>query len=300
MMHSGPVISERDGLRVIACRKCAFAHLDPLPTEAELSDYYRDTFWSVDKSEWLSKYKAERDYHAERFSDWLTMVENTIIGRTLLDVGSGYGFFLKAAHDRNWGAWGIEPNKAAVDYCDPDRNFVWNGTWDTAIASMDDKNSKAKVSYDCISALWLLEHLPNPCAFLAWVKAHLYSGGALLLAVPNEYSHMQSRANTIAKVKDYFVHKTHCNYFSAASLYHLLGRAGFRVVDAMATYPMETFIVEGKDYTDYAAHPGLGAECHKSIREMEMMIASETRREFYRQQARIGLGRDLIVVAVPE
>lgn len=283
--HFGPVIAARAGLTVIDCRACGWAHLDPLPAVPD--GYYESDFWQHEKAGWLARYEAERDWLDMQNGDWLGVVEEHANGRTLLDVGSGYGFFLHQAGLQGWRGFGIEPSETAATYSE--RQIfapIQRGSWE-----MFPRHS---IPIDCISALWLMEHLPNPLEFLVWCKAHLAPGGVLLLAVPQEWTSIQMAANQHAHVHDWFVHPTHINYWSAPTFYGLMGRAGFRVVDALATWPMEQFIRDGHDYTD---DEQLGAEIHAEVRKIELGWSREERIKGARLAARVVGGRDLIVIA---
>jgi 2-polyprenyl-3-methyl-5-hydroxy-6-metoxy-1,4-benzoquinol methylase len=282
--HSGSVIAQRDGLTVIDCRACGWAHLDPLPTVDDA--YYRDTFWSEKGAGWLAKYEAERDWLDMRHGDWLTLAQDHSDGkggRTLLDVGCGYGFFLQVAKRRLWGVAGIEPSQEAYQYCHNDFP-VWPSTWE----SFGDMTT----GFDCISALWLMEHLPDPRAFLVWCRAHLAPGGVLLMAVPQEWTYPQLAANTTSAVRNWWLHPTHLHYWNAATLYGLLGRAGFRVVDALASFPIENYIRTGHDYT---ADESLGDKVHAAVRAKELRLSRAERLQYQREAARESWGRDLAV-----
>lgn len=279
--HSGPILAQRAGLTVIDCRACGWAHLDPLP--AVPAGYYESEFWETKGAGWLAKYEAQRDWLDMRHGDWLSLVEeHTTAGRTLLDVGCGYGFLLQQAKVRGWGCGGIDLSQEAVTYARQQGLLVNREDWPGVGGT-----------YSCISALWLMEHLPDPLAFLGWARAHLAPGGVLLLCVPQEWTHYQYAANHVAAVHDFFVHPTHLHYWSAASFYSLLGRAGFRVVDALASYPMERFINNGRDYT---ADEAVGADCHAEVRAAELERTPAMRLAYQRSLARQAIGRDLVVV----
>lgn len=287
--HQGPIVAQRDGLRVIACAACGFAHLDPLPDPAALDRYYSSDFWATKGAGWLERYEAQRDWLAMQNGDWLTALESHVAGRFLLDVGCGYGFLLQQAKTRGWQTIGIEPS-AEANYVATERLLtVHQGTWENF-----DHPSLTPWCFNAISAMWLLEHLPDPLAFLRWCRAHLHAGGALLLAVPQEFTTLQMQADTRVKVPGYWVHETHAAYFTDGTLSNLLGRAGFRVVDRLATAAMEAYLVAGRDYT---ADEALGAACHADVRGRELGLSREVRLDAARDRARLGVGRDLVVIA---
>lgn len=292
--HVGPVLAQRAGLTVIDCRACGWAHLDPLPIVDDA--YYRDTFWSEKGAGWLARYEAERDWLDMRHGDWLSVVEEHTAGRALLDVGSGYGFLATTAFERGWSASGLEPSSEAIDYARQNAPEPAAGRMVTYRQGQWEDDARASElgcpAYDCISALWLLEHLPDPRAFLAWAKAHLAPGGVLLLAVPNEWNRLQAEANKRTKTPNWWLHPTHLHYWSAPTLYGLLGRAGFRVVDAYGTNPMEQWIIEG---TDYPGNEALGDKLHGEVRRFELGMTRPYRLYAGRAMARQAIGRDLIV-----
>lgn len=282
--HTGPTLAQRDGLTVIGCRACGFAHLAPIPPAQD--DYYRERFWAEKSQDWRRVYEAQRDYLSMRSGDWLSVIAEHAPGRALLDVGCGWGDFLAAAE--GWRGAGLELSAECADYCRLRGLSVSGCSW---------ADWHTPDVYDAITALWLLEHLPNPRAFLEWAAFYLAPGGVLALAVPNEFNAELARANATARVKDWFVAPTHTNYFTPASLGNLLGRAGFRVVDTLTTWPMETFISGGWDYT---ADEALGAKCHAEVRRHELGQTREQRLADARARARAAVGRDLFVVAVKE
>ena len=53
--HAGPIIAERDGMRVVNCHGCGYAHLTELPDQVALDKYYRSEFWATKGAGWLSR-----------------------------------------------------------------------------------------------------------------------------------------------------------------------------------------------------------------------------------------------------
>lgn len=116
--------------------------------------------------------------------------------------------------------------------------------------------------------------------------------------MPNEWNQFQHFANEEGEcIRDFWVHHTHANYFNPATLGNLLGRAGFRVVDWLATWPIEFELIQGLDYTRDDA---VGDKVHAYIREQELSMTREERLTRGRMLARQGLGRDLIVVCAKD
>ena len=283
-IHLGRVIAARENLTVINCQSCGYAHLDRFPSDAELDKFYQSDFWQKEKAGELANTIEQQDWLNAIYGDWLSLVGAYTRGRTLLDVGSGYGLFLELAHSEGWNTFGIEPNTEAADYSMGKGSLIF---------SRDEQVGNTR--FDCVSAMWLIEHLPKPLDFLKWCRMHLEPGGVLLAAVPQEWTEDQAKANGYVAKKNWYIHHTHLNYFSQTSFANLLGRAGFHIVELLASYPMETFITD--TFTNYIDFPYLGKSAHKVIEAQELDCDRERRIAEYRHRARFGHGRDLIVVA---
>jgi SAM-dependent methyltransferase len=292
MSHNGPVIGERDGLRVIDCRACGWAHLETMPSDDDLARFYESEFWQVEKAGALDRIEQQRDWWAAVYGDWLELVErHTLLGWSLLDVGCGYGHFMKSAIERDWNTWGIEPNKTARRYCSMQGLAIIGKSWE------DYFSSERGAMYSCVSALWLIEHLPNPIAFLCWAGRWVANYGILLAVVPNDFSPAQLAVNDRVRNPFYWIHHTHINYFTPQSFTTLLERAGFRIVERSTLFPVEEFLSAGQDYT---VDPVLGASLYDGVTEHDLAMSRAERLALYQGMAKEGRGRELVYVAVKE
>ena len=111
MIHTGPVLGTRDDLTVVDCKACGFAHLDPLPAESALADYYKSDFWQKDKPGAYERLLQQAEWWQAMYGDWLALADPYVPARALLDVGPGYGGFLQAAQTAGYQRIiGIEPS----------------------------------------------------------------------------------------------------------------------------------------------------------------------------------------------
>ena len=275
--------ANKDGIRLIDCESCGFVHVDPIPRPELLTRYYGRTFWQNVKPDALDALRRQRKWWRATYGDWLTLLGDAHDGR-LVDVGCGYGEFAQVASAWGWTVVGIEPSERAAAYCERRGLHIYAETWETCRV----------MSADAVSALWLIEHLPDPAAFLKWCNDILWPGGKLLLVLPNEWTPIQEEANLFATKHEWWVHASHINYFSWASIEALLERCGFRITERFATYPMERFVMTGADYTD--DHKA-GRKAHKHIEKMDLLMSRESRISYYRWLGRRGRGRDIVLVA---
>ena len=118
MKHSGKVLKKYGNLKVIDCTECKFIHIIPLPSKKEISKLYKKKYYTKIKPQYIRKYEREIDYWNLVFDEKLDYLETKIKRKTrsVLDVGSGSGFFLKRAKEKGWIVNGVEPNYFAAKY----------------------------------------------------------------------------------------------------------------------------------------------------------------------------------------
>lgn len=82
------------------------------------------------------------------------------------------------------------------------------------------------LKFSAIFAQHVLEHIPDPRAFLASAKALLEPGGKLVLAVPN----FEARLRRVApRSWGWYQVPVHLHHFSSRALHRLLGDADFAI-----------------------------------------------------------------------
>lgn len=289
MAHGGRKLAERNGSAVIECDACGWAHLDPLPDEAELAQRYAKRYYEEENPGWLEKDRSERAYwdleHADKLADWAALL-GTETGE-LVDVGCSGGLLIEHAVARGWRASGIEPSALAVVECRRLGLDVREGRY---------QDIALEASVDVIHAKLVLEHLHDPRGFVAWAARALRPGGVLTIQVPNDFNALQLAARAALDLEPWWVGPPfHLNYFGFDSLEWLVTGNGFEPAGRDATYPMEWFLLSGEDYV---RDPETGLACH--TRRMRLETELETlgeRRPFHRHLAARGLGREAIVHA---
>jgi len=168
-----------------------------------------------------------------------------VIGMTsprILDVGSGYGYFRKAAENAGLQHSGIEISKHAASVC----NVIYG--FNTYVGTLEDYSTDLSGQFDVVTLWDVIEHLPDPISFLSHVNKILKPGGFVVLKTPNidcpevdifgPYYHSFKREHLV-----YFSHKGLINCanrvgfidFKSTSISHLLkGFLGERSVKQLA------------------------------------------------------------------
>lgn len=291
IIHDGPVIDTANGFEIIECASCGFRHVTPLPSPAELEATYAQEYYTHEKPDYFAHASEDQSWAALGYADRLTKLKS-ILGTkgTLLDIGSGPGFFLKAAEDKGWRVKGIEPSRAAAA-------FAQGMGLDITNAFFDERMAPSLGTFDAVVMTNMLEHVPDPAGLVALAHGVLKPFGAICITVPNDYNGFQEALRHGAGVAPWWLAPPHhLNYFGFDALERLLIRCGFQLRGRFTSFPMEMFALQGDIYM---GNGELGRALHNKRKVFDETLASneKTRAAFYGALAQAGFGREAIVFA---
>ena len=304
--HYGKILNKKNNYKIIDCGTCKFIHILPLPSEKKMINLYKKKYYTKIKPQYIKKYEREIDYWNLVFDEKLDYLETKIKRKTrsILDVGSGSGFFLKRAKERGWTVNGIEPNKIASNYSKKIGIPVINDFFQ----NIDIKNMK---KYDAVNLFEVLEHVHNPSELLKKCHRLLKSGGIVAIEVPNDYNPLQKIVQKSLKKDEYWLtiltkgrnyhwasKIDHVNYFNFFSLKRLLTKLRFKVIYQQSTFPLELFLLMGDDYLKSEK---IGKKIHQKRINLEMNLMTDEnmriKKEIYGKFAELGIGRTAIIFA---
>jgi SAM-dependent methyltransferase len=168
---------------VVRCRQCGLARLDPRPSRQELRAYYPETYWFAPDPSLVGR--LEEWYRRLVLRGHVRFVERALRSSRahgpLLDVGCGGGLFLGMMRRRGFRVIGLDfsPQAAAV---------AWRHQQAPAVAGDLEHAPWRRGSFAAISMSHVLEHLPDPRAYLAAAHHLLAPDGRLIVHVPNAAS----------------------------------------------------------------------------------------------------------------
>jgi SAM-dependent methyltransferase len=189
---------------VYRCARCRAYWSDGGPVnydDVDLSGYY------------LPRAEAIRARYERVFSH----LERRIAIGSFMDIGAGMGFSLEVALRRGWSARGIEPNRALAVHAQRRGLDVVN-----AYLADDTPGS-----YDVVLIDNVLEHVPDPMAFLRSASRLLAPKALMVVAIP-PLDWLRRWLGTSAYVRDH-VRQPQLNVFGEADEHvNMLGRRAMR------------------------------------------------------------------------
>lgn len=170
-------------------------------------------------------YLAERHYRVtkgRRLIEWMLARAARPL-RTLLEIGSGFGFTRAAGEQLGFATRGVDLNPCAAQIAQAIYGF---DTFSGTLADALDTKAISAGSADAILYQFVLEHLENPEDELRVASQALSQHGVLMLVVPN----MQSVEREIFGASYRSFRRDHLWLFSPSSLNILFKRAGLRII----------------------------------------------------------------------
>ena len=280
-----------------------YLRVDPLPTQEEVEQYYREEFYSSTYKRFndssLEVQKEEQDFFNSRWDAVCSRcLEHfgRVEGLSLFDIGSGFAQALLFFRDKGLDVSGLEPSPEGVAYAKGQGLDVFQ-------ASIEDFSCVGSRRFDVVTLFNVLEHLRSPVDTLRNIRTLLLKpGGLLIIDVPNEFNDFQMTANEEFGLHEWWVcPPNHINYFSATSLSHVLDLCGYEVRYRESSFPIEIFLLFGDIYI---GNGELGKVCHQKRVRFEYLLRLHGKKEkltkFYEAMAELDLGRQVVAYATPK
>ena len=215
----------RDGTsdhRVYRCEACDYTQLLPRPTVEQDKAYYDQN--GQDRT---IRERIDLTWERQAFSLDVERRSNAVSalfrkGSTLLDVGTGYGFFLEEMAARGFSVRGIEIGRERREMAR-----------DVTSAPIDETNlvvehPDPEQAADVVTLFHVLEHVADPISFAKKLRTLVRPGGALVCEVPNVNELL---LDTCPEYWHFYWIRAHLSYFSDAILKRVLHQAGFASVE---------------------------------------------------------------------
>ena len=199
---------------MVRCLACGFIYQNPRPSEEERLNSYQQYL-----PQGAEEIEAWGRMMAPVFRKGADLIERYIPRGRLLDVGTGYGFFPALMQLRGWNVTGLEVSPTGVHY--------GRKRWGLRMLPQPwERASLQEKEFDVVTAFYVIEHLPDPLAFLREVHRIVKPGGMILL----RYPHTTPIKDILScmRIKNHLYHLPfHLCDFSPMSMHRVLGKTGF-------------------------------------------------------------------------
>ena len=207
-------IHREGSFQMVKCRCCQFIYLNPRPTHEALHEFYQQYLPEGEPS--IESWQKMMELVFKRAAHLLQRFKAK--GR-LMDVGTGFGFFLSEMKQRGWEVAGVEISQRGMNYA-RDKLAV-----DVTPGPLE-KAGLPEEHFDAVTAFYVVEHLPDPITFLKECHRILKPGGLLLLRYPHT-TPIKNLLYLLGIENRLYNLPAHLSDFSPETLQRLLERVGF-------------------------------------------------------------------------
>jgi 2-polyprenyl-3-methyl-5-hydroxy-6-metoxy-1,4-benzoquinol methylase len=208
---------------ILKCKECGFQYINPLPNDEYLGELYSQYYGSALNQRQMA---TQLTYRLPVFEALCDLVEDKkIAGSRLLDIGCGNGDFIWLAQKRGWNVSGAELSESAVEYAVQMRDL-------DVVKAPSDKLPYDDNSFDVVTVLDVLEHLPNPHKVFASINRVLKPGGQVIVQVPNTpFQKIKAKVQRLknGRQKTTMATPLHLNHFDGKSLAKFAEKSGLKV-----------------------------------------------------------------------
>lgn len=205
------------------CSNCQVRFTQNAPSEASMGDYYKseDYISHTDTAKGLVNrlYRTVRNYSINQKKKLISKATGLKKG-TLLDVGSGTGYFAAAMSGNGWTVTALEPDDGARRVAMEQHSLSELPV--TELFNLLEKK------FDAITLWHVLEHVHDLKRYISTFKNLLSENGKLFIAVPNYLSHDAQKYGEYWAAYDV---PRHLYHFTPHTMKTLMKEHGLKIVD---------------------------------------------------------------------
>jgi 2-polyprenyl-3-methyl-5-hydroxy-6-metoxy-1,4-benzoquinol methylase len=221
------------GYKMYKCTNCSFEFVQQIPSVEEIEAFYNKTRVVSDLKQIIKQNIKKFDASTNTPKrDWFTRIFDVAKKYThkekltILEIGSGYGYFIHYASKLGHEAIGTE---VTADYAEAGNEaidgtifYIADGNYDSVV-----KNNWA----DLVYLEHVLEHVLEPQQLINQIKNKISYQGILHISVPNSNSFL---ARFMGSKWPWACPPDHLYFYNKKALVAFLERNGFEVLEAFA------------------------------------------------------------------
>jgi 2-polyprenyl-3-methyl-5-hydroxy-6-metoxy-1,4-benzoquinol methylase len=171
-----------DGFGFVRCRDCAASFQNPRPVFDDVRRRYGADYFSYELENERNFFGLMRlglaDIRFRERTAGFGSRSDSAVPRTLLDIGCATGMLIESMRVEGWQVRGVDVCQESAEYGRSHRGVdIFPGTLEEA--RLPDS------SFGVVHFSHLIEHVPDPRAFLAEVRRILAPGGLAVITTPN-------------------------------------------------------------------------------------------------------------------
>jgi 2-polyprenyl-3-methyl-5-hydroxy-6-metoxy-1,4-benzoquinol methylase len=275
-----------------------YYRLDPLPTEYELEEFYKNHYFQESHAQYAKSYSREE-------IRWFRLdgrIANTIFRVShakedyefkLFDVGCGEGYFSAEMKSIGWDVRCCDFSKAGIAEHNPNLLASFESG---NIFKILEETIAAGAVYDLVNLANVLEHVRDPVRLLTMLHQIISPTGMIRIVVPNDFSDLQMHLLASKRISNmYWLTAEHINYFNFSSLSKIMEASKLRIVRMLGDFPIENFLLN--EHSNYKSDQTRGRAAHLARCEFDLFYSQQIDNyiKFLEAQAQLGIGRDVVV-----
>lgn len=220
---------------IYVCNTCGFGKTKPGLKKEQIGKFYSQYYPISGATPQLVKESVRR---LSPFKKWLTGTDNICHEyarrrQIVLDVGSASGVSLLEIAMRGAKAYGVEPDPNGKRLARSLRLKVHTG--------FITDNPFPRLQFDLVTGSQVIEHEPDPLAFLLAMRYKLKKHGQIILSFPNYGAFYRL---LFGKRWIHYHIPYHLNFFTHDSVKILANRAGLKIVSMRTITPNEWTLLQ--------------------------------------------------------
>lgn len=204
--------------KIVKCKDCGLLQIWPVPPSSKEKIFYAQNRQAknIKDPDDIKTIKEKLFLDNQRRSEMISKIISK--DSAILDVGSGYGFFLQAMIDKGYkNIVGTEISEEKINVSKKiTRAEVLN-------INLLEEDSLLK-KFDCITLFHVLEHIREPVNFLKNIRKKLKDKGILVIEVPNCEDMLLSVSQ---EYMNFYWQLAHLSYFNRKVLGEIINKSEF-------------------------------------------------------------------------
>lgn len=278
--------------------KYGYYKLKNIPSDSELSEYYKNKYYQNAKGAYEFNYsKEEVEFFKNKLNEKIYIIDKYLEenkSKKFLDLGCGEGWALDFFKKRNWDVLGLDYSDEGLKKFNPNCiKYLIKGDIYENLNHLIKKNRE----FNVINLSHVFEHVVDPISLLEKIKIILKKNGILIITVPNDFSLIQNYCYVKKKVKQRFwiAPPDHISYFSRKSLKNLLSSKNFIELKSISDYPIDLNLLNIN--SNYIEKRSIGKSCYFEKIEFENLLHKTNSLDkivdYYSKQVDLGIGRSI-------